>query len=165
MTLFAATRWVLSPPGVERVSLTSSVVRVLSPPRVEGVLPSTSAQVHSQDQDRNKDMFRHMKNHYWARMHVCKAKMKILKRRLSRALKRRKRPDPLRILAKASLAGHDTWWRVFAPNLRKFGEIFVILKYFGLKTGFSVKRVVRPYAHFFSGHLLKEIFAFLDFSW
>lgn len=45
--------------------------------------------------NRDKDMLRHMKNHYWAHMHVCKAKMKILKRRLSRALKRRKRPDPL----------------------------------------------------------------------
>ena len=58
--------------------------------------------------NRDKDMLRHMKYHYWARMHVCKAKMKILKRRLSSALKWRKRPDRLRILAEASLAGHDT---------------------------------------------------------
>ena len=58
--------------------------------------------------NRDKDMLRHMKGHYWARMHVCKAKMKILKSRLSRALKRRKRPDPLRIFADTSLAGHDT---------------------------------------------------------
>ena len=58
--------------------------------------------------NREKDMLHHMKGHYWARMHVCKAKMKILKRRLSSALKRRKRPDPLQILAEASLAGHDT---------------------------------------------------------
>ena len=58
--------------------------------------------------NRDKYMLRHMKHHYWARMHVCKAKMKILKRRLGRALKRKKRPDPLRILAKASLAGHNT---------------------------------------------------------
>ena len=57
--------------------------------------------------NRDKDMLRHMKGHYWARMHVCNAKMKILKRRLSRALKRQKRPDPLRILAKASLAEHE----------------------------------------------------------
>ena len=57
---------------------------------------------------REKDMLRHMKGHYWARIHVCKAKMKILKRRLSEALKRRKRPDPLRILAEASLVGKDT---------------------------------------------------------
>ena len=59
-------------------------------------------------ENRDKDMLRHMKTHYWARMHVCKAKMKILKRRLSKALKRRKKPDPLQILAEASLAGYNT---------------------------------------------------------
>ena len=37
--------------------------------------------------NREKDMLRHMKNHYWARMHVCKARMKILKGRLAKALK------------------------------------------------------------------------------
>ena len=57
--------------------------------------------------NRDKDILRHMKGHYWARMHVCREKMKILKRRLSRALKRRKRPDPLWILAEASLAEHE----------------------------------------------------------
>ena len=59
-------------------------------------------------ENRDKDMLCHMKGHYWARMHVCKAKMKIQRRRLSRALKRRKRPDPLWILVEASLAEHDT---------------------------------------------------------
>ena len=58
--------------------------------------------------NREKDILRHMKNHYWARTHVCRARMKILKARLRRALKRRKRPDPLRILAEASLAEHET---------------------------------------------------------
>ena len=58
--------------------------------------------------NRDKDMLRHMKNHYWAGMHVGKEKMKILQRRLSKALKRRKRLDPLRVLAEASLAEHDT---------------------------------------------------------
>ena len=53
--LFAATRRVLSPPGVEGVSLTSSATRVLSPHGVEGVSPSSSAQVHSQDHDGDKD--------------------------------------------------------------------------------------------------------------
>ena len=48
--LFAATRRVLSPPGVEGVSLPSSAARVLSPLGVEGVSLSTSAQV----QDRCK---------------------------------------------------------------------------------------------------------------
>ena len=33
------------------------------------------------NKNRDKDMLRHMKTHYWARMHVCKAKMKILKRK------------------------------------------------------------------------------------
>jgi len=58
--------------------------------------------------NREKDMLRHMKNHYWARMHVCKARMKVLKGCLAKALKRRKRPDPLHILAKASLKEHGT---------------------------------------------------------
>ena len=43
--LFASTRWVLSPPRVEGVSLTSSAQRVLSPPHVEGASLSTAAQV------------------------------------------------------------------------------------------------------------------------
>ena len=38
-------------------------------------------------ENRDKDMLRHMKTHYWARMHVCKARMKVLKRRLSKAQK------------------------------------------------------------------------------
>ena len=59
-------------------------------------------------ENRDKDMLRHMKTHYWARMHVCKARMKILKRRLSKAQKQRKSPDPLRVLAEASLVEHDT---------------------------------------------------------
>jgi len=58
--------------------------------------------------NRDKDMLRHMKHHYWARMHVNKAKVKVLKRRLSQALKRWKRLDPLRVLAEASLAEHNT---------------------------------------------------------
>ena len=110
-------------------------------------------------------MLRHMKGHYWARMHVCKARMKILKRRLREALRRRKRPNPLRILAEASLTGQDTLWRTSTPNLSKFGENFVIFKFLGQKTGFSVKWVSPSYAHFFLGHLLEKIFAFLDFSW
>jgi len=45
--------------------------------------------------NKDKDMFRHMKNHYWARNHVCKARIKILKPRLRKALKRHKRDDRL----------------------------------------------------------------------
>ena len=72
----------------------------------------TRAKIHLEKllvkENKDKDMLRHMKNHYWAHTHVCKAKMKILKARLRRALKRRKREDRLRILAEASLAEHDT---------------------------------------------------------
>ena len=57
--------------------------------------------------NQDKDLLRNMKNHYWARMHICKARMKVLQRRLAKALKRRKRPDPLHILAEASLKEHD----------------------------------------------------------
>ena len=55
-----------------------------------------------------KKLLRNMKNHYWARMHVCKAKMRVLQRRLTEALKRRKKPNPLRILAEASLKEQGT---------------------------------------------------------
>ena len=58
--------------------------------------------------NRDKDMLRHMKNHYWAHTHICREKMKTLKARLRKALKRRKRLDPLRILAEASLDEHET---------------------------------------------------------
>ena len=54
------------------------------------------------------NMLRHMKNHYWARNHVCKARIRILKARLRRALKHRKRHDMLKILAEAYLAEHST---------------------------------------------------------
>ena len=58
--------------------------------------------------NRDKDMLRHMKNHYWAHMHVCKEKMKVLKRRLAKAQKWKKRPDPLQILAEATLKENET---------------------------------------------------------
>ena len=60
-------------------------------------------------ENRDKDMLFHMKTHYWARMHVCKAKMKILKRRLSKALKRRKKPDPIKFWPRLHWRGkiHD----------------------------------------------------------
>ena len=57
--------------------------------------------------NKKKNILRHMKNYYWARNHVCKAKIKILKARLRRALLRHKRHDRLQILAEASLAQHS----------------------------------------------------------
>ena len=56
----------------------------------------------------DKELLRNMRTHYWARLHVCKAKMKILQRKLSEARKRKKRTNPLRILAEASLTHHGT---------------------------------------------------------
>ena len=58
--------------------------------------------------NKEKNMLRHMKNHYWARTHVCKARIKILKVRLRRALKHRKIHARLQILAEASLDEHGT---------------------------------------------------------
>jgi len=58
--------------------------------------------------NQDKELLCNMKTHYWARLHVCKAKMKILQRKLSEARKRKKRTNPLRILAEASLTHHDT---------------------------------------------------------
>ena len=54
--------------------------------------------------NKENNMLRHMKNHYWVRNHVCKVRIKILKAKLRRALKRRKRHDRLQILAEAYLA-------------------------------------------------------------
>ena len=43
--------------------------------------------------NKEKNMLRHMANHYWVRNHVCKARIKILKAKLKKASKRRKRHD------------------------------------------------------------------------
>jgi len=67
--------------------------------RLEGLLDKAN---------RDKELLRNMKTHYWARLHVCKARMKILQRKLSEARKRKKRTNPLRILAEASLTHHGT---------------------------------------------------------
>ena len=58
--------------------------------------------------NKEKNMLRHMANHYWARNHVCKARNKIVKAKLKRASKHRKRQDRLQILVEASLAQHIT---------------------------------------------------------
>ena len=57
--------------------------------------------------NRDKALLRHMKTHYWARLHVCKAKNKILQRKLLEARKKKKRTNPLSILAEASFIHHD----------------------------------------------------------
>ena len=58
--------------------------------------------------NQDKELLCNMKTHYWARLHVCKAKMKILQRKLSEARKRKKRTNPLRILAESSFTHHGT---------------------------------------------------------
>ena len=70
--------------------------------------------------NQEKKLLRNMKNHYWARMHVCKAKMKMFQRRLAKAQKRRKRPDPLHILPEASLKDQGTKWPSHSTNPKKF---------------------------------------------
>ena len=114
-------------------------------------------------ENKEKNMLRHMKNHYWARTHVCKARIKILKARLRRALRRRQRHDRLQILAEASLAKHGTRWGTFSPNLKEFGENFFIFEFFGHKTGFYARCVAPPCARLWLGDLLEEKLIFLDF--
>ena len=54
--------------------------------------------------NKEKNMLRHMANHYWARNHVCKERIKILKAKMKKASRRHRRHDRLQILADASLA-------------------------------------------------------------
>ena len=84
---------------------------------------------------------------YWARLHVCKAKMKILRRKLSEAQKKKKRTNPLRILAEASLTHHGTDQPWSSIKIWKFWEFWSILQIFGKITGFAhglVSPRVRP---------------------
>lgn len=82
----------------------------LMPKERESILIRVNAHLEKLLAKANQDkrMLRNMKNHYWARMHVCKAKMKMFQRRLTKALKRKKKTNPLRILAEASLTHHST---------------------------------------------------------
>lgn len=82
----------------------------LLPRERESMLIRVNAHLEKLLEKANKDkrLLRDMKTHYWARLHVCKARMKILQRKLSEARKRRKRTNPLRILAEASLTHHGT---------------------------------------------------------
>jgi len=82
----------------------------LLPKERESMLIRVNAHLQRLLEKANKDkrLLQNMKNHYWARMHDCKAKMKILQRKLSEARKRKKKTNLLRILAEASLTHHDT---------------------------------------------------------
>ena len=74
--------------------------------------------------------------HYWARLHVYAARMKILQRKLSEARKRKKRTNPLRILAEASLTHHGTDQPWSSIKMWKFWEFWSILEIFCKITGF-----------------------------
>ena len=114
--------------------------------------------------NQDKKLLRNMKNHYWARMHVCKAKMKVLQRRLAKALKRRKRPDPLRILAEASLKEHGAKWLNPSTNFKNIWAFLVICEFFGQKTCFLHQEVAHHARPFRLGGPFQEKFAFLDLS-
>ena len=61
--------------------------------------------------DKDHAFLRHMAFHYMARNKVWKARMRNLKAKLRKAIKKQKRQrelDHLQILAKASLAEHNT---------------------------------------------------------
>ena len=55
-----------------------------------------------------KNMLRNLSYHYLSRNLVCQAKIWNLKAKLKRASRRRKEDEGLQILAKASLAHHNT---------------------------------------------------------
>jgi len=82
----------------------------LLPKERESMLIRANAHLHRllEKANHDKELLRNMRTHYWARLHVCKARMKILQRKLSEARKRKKRTNPLRILAEASLTHHGT---------------------------------------------------------
>ena len=86
--------------------------------------------------NKDKDMLMHMKNHYWARNHVCNAKIKTLKARLRKALKRRK-----------GMIGSKSWLRLPWLNMilndrppaqisRNLEKILSILNFLALKQVF-----------------------------
>ena len=102
--------------------------------------------VHNMPKKKNLLHFLH-RCHGLREMSKIPARTKVLQGRLAKAQKRRKTPDPLQILAKASLTEHGTWLGTPSPNFKKFGENFVICEIFGKITGFSQELVsprVRP---------------------
>lgn len=58
--------------------------------------------------NKEKNMLRHMAYHYLVRNKVCKARIRILKAKLRKALRKRKEQDKLNILVEASLAQRST---------------------------------------------------------
>ena len=87
---------------------------------------------------RKKNLFHVLHRcHGLREMSKIPARTKVLQGRLAKAQKRRKTPDPLQTLAKASLTEHGTWLGTPSPNFKKFGENFVICEFFVQFTGFG----------------------------
>ena len=103
-------------------------------------------------------------------LHMCHGFREMSKlqspdpRRLAKALKRRKRSDPLQILAKATFNENGTWLGTPNPNFKKFGENFVNCEFFVPNTGFLHQQVAHHARPFRLGGPFQEKFAFLDFS-
>ena len=101
-------------------------------------------EVFVQNMPRKKNLL-----HFLHRCHGFREMSKLQSldpRRLAKALKRRKRPDTLQILAKASLTEHGTWLGTPSPNFKKFGENFVICEFFVQFTGFCLWSGLTPRA-------------------
>ena len=96
-----------------------------------------------------KNMLRNLSYYYLSRNMVCQARIRSLKAKLKRAWRRQKEHEGLQILAKASLAQHNAWWRRLSPNFKKFGALFVFLKILAHKSGFSALCAAPRGAHFF----------------
>ena len=90
--------------------------------------------VHNMPRKKNLLHFFH-RCHGFKEMSKIPARTKVLQGRLAKAQKRRKTPDPLQTLAKASLTKHGTWLGTPSPNFKKFGENFVICEFFVQFTG------------------------------
>ena len=96
----------------------------------------TEVFVHNIPRKKNLFHFLH-RCHGLREMSKIPARTKVLQGRLAKAQKRRKTPDPLQTLAKASLNEHGTWLGTPSPNFKKFGENFVICEFFVQFTGFG----------------------------
>ena len=95
-------------------------------------------EVFVQNMPRKKNLFHFLHRYHGLReMSKIPARTKVLQGRLAKAQKRRKTPDPLQTLAKASFTEHGTWLGTPSPNFKKFGENFVICEFFVQFTGFG----------------------------
>ena len=119
--------------------------------------------VHNMPKKKNLLHFLH-RCHGLREMSKIPARTKVLQGRLAKAQKRRKTPDPLQNLAKASLNEHGTLLGTPSPNFKKFGENFVNCAFFVPKSGFPPQQVARRARPIRWATPFRENSAFLDFS-